>query len=163
MSHVPSWVYLLFFGLVYMGIKGCFKRVIKTKLLILLPALFVWFSSESLYKAAQISFFHIIFYSIGALIGLYLGYLHVRKGIIRADKEQFLVELPGDWTILVLILIIFIIQFAVHYILAADPSLSRSGGVMALILFISGAATWVVVGRNLTYFYKFTKAHHEKL
>jgi hypothetical protein len=163
MSHVPSWVYILFLVLLYIGITGCFKRVVKVNRLILMPAVFVWFSVDNLYKASTVSLYQIVFFIFGGLIGIYLGYLHVRKAVVHADKHQHLVELPGDWTILILILIIFAVQFAVHYLLAADPSIANNNFAMGFIMLVSGATTGMVVGRNLTYFHKFTKAHHEHL
>lgn len=163
MSHVPSWVYILFLILLYMGITGCFKRVVKLKRLILMPAVFVWFSADNLYKASTVSAYQIIFFVIGGLIGIFLGYLHVRKTVIRADKKQQLVELPGDWTILILIMVIFIVQFAIHYLLASDPSLEQNHFSMGLIMMISGATTGLVVGRNLAYLHKYNIALHEDL
>lgn len=128
-----------------------------------MPIIFVWFSANNLYKASTVSTYQIIFFIIGGLIGIYLGYLHVRKTTLRADKKKNLVELPGDWTILILIMLIFAVQFAIHYILDSDPLLEQSHLTMGVIMIISGATTGLVVGRNLAYLHKYNQATHHDL
>lgn len=163
MSTIPSWVYWLFLALLYIGFKNCFKRVVKVKTLIVMPLLFAWYSLSNLYHTVQISSSLILYFIIGALLGLYLGYLHVKNKKVRSDKHQHLVELPADWTVMILIFIIFGIQFALHYLLAVDKELTTHHRAMGFIVAISGLTTFIVIGRNLTYFFKFTKAPHEHL
>lgn len=163
MTQIPNWVYFLFLALLYMGYKNCFKRVIKTKMLILIPALFIWLSVKDLFKTSEIVPTHVVYYITGGLIGIYLGYLHARKTQVRADKHQQLIELPGDWTVLILVMVIFAVQFVIGYLLAIDPQINESAKSMAAIYIISGITTGIVAGRNLTYFYKFNNAHHVHL
>ncbi len=163
MQSVPSWVYILFLGLLYLSIKGCYKRIIKPQRLIVIPLVFAWFSIENVYRVGPPIPSQLIFLICGGILGIYLGYLHVRKVVVRADKQQHLAAIPGDWTILILIMVIFLIQFSIHYLLAIDPSLTNKTSTVAFILGVSGLTTGLVIGRNLTYFYKYTKAPHEHL
>lgn len=155
---IPSWVYFLFLILLLMGLKACFKRVVKVKTLIIMPLLFLYFSIKNIFDVSKASFSQILFLAIGLLLGIFFGYLHGKKASVRADKDQHFVELPGDWTILLLMMLIFAVQFVINYLLAVDPALTEKYLAMALIILISGITSGMVVGRNLIYFYKFTQA-----
>lgn len=162
---MPIWVYLLFFVLLWMGIKSCNKRVVKLHSLFIVPALFAWLSTKNAIDISKVTSSQIPFFTMGILSGLYFGYLHGRNAFVRADKKQHLVELSGDWTILILMMAIFAVQFVINYILKIDPALKEKYVTMAIIFTISGITTAMVIGRNLTYFYRFHKAHsiHLKL
>lgn len=163
LSIMPHWIYLLFFLLFYLGIRACFKRVIKIQVLLILPFIFTWLSLDNLYRAANASSEHILFYLIGAVLGVYLGYYHVRKIQVRADMQQHIVQIPGDWTLLLLIMALFFVQFIIRYLLITDPSFTKNYFIAGCILAVSGLTTTIVISRNLTYFYKYTQAPHEHL
>lgn len=146
-----------------MGIKSCYKRVVKLHTLFIVPALFAWLSTKNAIDISRITNSQIPFFAIGILSGLYFGYLHGKNALVRADKDQHLVELSGDWTILILMMVIFAVQFVINYLLAVDPALTEKYLAMAIIFTISGITTAMVIGRNLTYFYKFTRAKSEHL
>jgi len=158
---IPIWVIFLFLVVIYIGIKRCFTRRIKVKRLIILPALFFILSIHKLTLIFQTMPLTILAWTIGVLIGIGFGCLHVKNKIIYVDKENMLVEIPGDWTMLLLIISIFAIEFIIHYAEAVSPLLAQTMWFYLSTIFISGLIIGTVFGRNGSYFYKFLKVKNQ--
>jgi len=163
LSSIPIWVYLLFFGLLYLGIRRCVTSTMKLSRLIILPAALLWLSLDGLWHSLHLTYHSIWIYVLAIIIGCGLGLLHVKKTQIRADKIQHLIEIPGDWTYLILIMAIFIINFAIHYVIAVSPSVTHAPLLVMSILFISGLVIGLTIGRNGCYLFKFMQAPHVPL
>lgn len=163
MSSIPTWVYLLFLALMYLGVRRCFTSVVKIKQLIILPVALAWMSLHGLWQSLALTYHSLWTYAIGLLIGFSVGFMQLRHAQIRADKSQNLIEIPGDWTYLVFILVFFIIEFIINYAIAVDTSIAHSAFLVAFILFISSVLVGIAVGRNSCYLYKFMLADHSNL
>lgn len=163
MSHVPLHVYALFYGLMYWGYKCCFERTMRVERLMLLPMFFVFFSLRSVVNLFHMGPIGLAIWSAGMLSGVLPGYLHVRNNVIRADHAQKLISVPGDWTMLVLIIFIFGFEFFVNYCMHAGWGLSRvyafHVAAQATLGFIAGMA----MGRSVTTSYKYSVAPSENL
>jgi len=103
------------------------------------------------------------FWILGGTLGVFIGYLHVRNRTIRADQKQKLISVPGDWTMLVLIIFIFAFEFFVHYCMEAGWPMSQLDSFKLTAECVLGMIAGMAVGRNLTTTYKYTKAPSENL
>lgn len=163
MASVPTWVYLLFLALLYLGIRRCFTTVVKVKQLVILPAALAWLSLDGLWRSLSLTYHSLWSYFIGFIIGFGLGFLQLRNVQIRGDKSQNLIEIPGDWMYLTFILVFFIIEFIINYAIAVTPSIAHMALLVALILFVSGFLVGIAFGRNGCYLYKFMHTNHISL
>lgn len=163
MSSIPTWVYLLFFGLLYLGIRRCFTMTIKVKQLILLPAALLWLSLDGLLQALHITYHSLWSFALGILLGSYFGFRQVSKAEIHGDRRQNFIEIPGDWSYLVLIMSVFFIEFFIHYATGAFPNIIHEPVLITILLMILGFFVGMTIGRNGCYYYKFTIAPHTDL
>jgi hypothetical protein len=100
---------------------------------------------------------------VGCVMGIFLGYQHVKNRSIKADHNQQLIELPGDWSMLCLIIVIFGFEFFVHYSIAAQWAMASTQLFKSLCLIILGVIAGMSVGRTLNYFYKYRTSVSESL
>ncbi len=158
MGSIPVWVYILFVGLIYIGIKRCYTRVIAVERLVIIPLVFIIISLHGTLKLFQHDSIVWIYLLLGGFVGLLIGHFQVRYRVIQADKKNHLLRVPGDISMLVLLLIIFSIEFFIHYSIDANLPISNSHLFRIIAICLSGGIVGVSIGRNATYFYKYSKA-----
>lgn len=163
MQNIPTYVYILFIALMYLGYKRCFTRTIRVERLILLPLIFIVLSVRSMINLFDLTTLNILLWLIGGAVGLFLGYIHVYQKAIKADHEQKLLTVPGDWSMLVLIFFIFVFEFFVHYSIDAQVTWTKSAIFVWCSTFILGAIAGMTAGRNLTYAAKYKSSPSEHL
>ncbi|MDF2939721.1 MAG: hypothetical protein K0R66_363 [Gammaproteobacteria bacterium] len=155
-SYIPIWVYPLFLFLLYIGIKQCYARSMKVQRLFILPAIFILMSLNNLDGSPELTWLSGPCWAAAIALGIYLGYLHKRNAKITVDRDQAIISIPGDWSMLLLLLLIFVVEFAVNAVEATGTSSSSWFGPTALA--ISGLVTGMSIGRNGTYLYRYFKA-----
>jgi hypothetical protein len=158
MSNVPTWVYVLFLGVLYIGIKRCYTRVMSVNRLALLPLIFGYFSFRSVNTLFGMDILSITILLCGIIIGIILGYLQVKNRIIQADKVNQLIKIPGDYSMLILVLAIFFVEFFIHYAVDDHWMVSDSMFFKILAVVISGVVMGISTGRNTSYYYKYFKS-----
>ena len=102
--NIPLYVYILFFALLYMGIKRCFSRVIKVQRLMIAPLFFTFLSVRGMLTLFNIYTADVMLWMLGSLVGVLIGYLHVRNRRLKADHARQLLQVPGGWSMLGLII-----------------------------------------------------------
>src|SRR4051812_11297371 len=103
----PWWVYILFLLLVIIGLKALKPRTIPFQRLIILPAVLTIWNVGWLAIRLQDHLSPFFYWAIGLIIGAIIGWLTVLRWKIGADPHRKLISLPGNWTTLVLILLVF--------------------------------------------------------
>jgi len=119
LSGAPWWVYVLFVYLVSVGIKSTKPRTISIQRVFLIPALFVIWSCYGLYSKLMLGFWlllplWIVFLGLGTLLGI----KEVCKWIITKNRSKGEMTIPGNYSTLVLILLIFVVKFFWGYLYA---------------------------------------------
>ena len=155
--HTPWWVYLLLVYLIFIGIKARETGVVSIYKLAILPIIFLMMSIESMTSHFKIESLSIATWLISILIGAIIGILLVYKSKIRVDREKKLLELPGSWTTLILILAIFMAKYYCGYALSKDPGAVINTSTEILVLALSGICTGTFAGRMLIYLYRLYK------
>ncbi len=161
--HTPWWVYVLLVYLIIMGFKASRTRVIELKRLFIIPALFTFLSVQTLLSSFKVDTFSILTWVIAILIGVAFGYLQIIRHKLRVDKKSFLVEMPGTWSTLVLIIIIFTSKYYFGYELSVDPQIAQQTLFEFSMLGISGVCTGLFIGRLFCYLYRFVTSESVEL
>lgn len=163
MSHIPTWVYVLFFGLLYVGIKRCYTRVVNVKRIVTVPLIFAFFSIHSTVELFHFSLESLLVLLLAGFVGGLAGHVCVRKRIIRADKNKQLIEIPGDFFMLLMVMTIFAIEFFIHYAIEAHLAISQQDLFNYIAVILSGLIVGLSIGRCLTYFIKYRNAESVEL
>lgn len=150
-NGIPWWVYVLFFYLLSIGLRATKTNVISLKRLFVLPILLVAMSIHTLLTAVQFNFFNVAIWVITLIIGIYAGWQQVHARKMRVDKKQLLFEVPGTWSTLILIMLIFVVKFFFGYELAVNPNLVQNVLFVFSMLATSGLFTGFFVGRLVAY------------
>jgi len=154
LSGTPTWVYILFALLIYLGIKASKTRVISVKKLCILPIVFTYMSVHTLLISFAINTISVSTWVIATAIGIILGWIQVARYKLEVDKAHFLVKVPGTWSVLILIILIFVTKYYFGFELASDPQLKLHLGFELSMLFVSGALTGLFVGKLGCFLYR---------
>jgi hypothetical protein len=150
----PWWVYVLLVVMVKAGLRAAKGGVVPLLKLLILPVVFAVFAVQSwLSGFSNNALFTQVF--IGSMvIAAILGWVYVRLQKIRVDRKHWRIDLPGTWTTMVVIVIIFASNYYFGYKAGVDPAIIKNATFDVAQLIVSGLCTGYVVGRALAYFYK---------
>lgn len=131
----------------------------------ILPILFTVLSVHTMMTAFHVTLSVVLSWFISIIMGSFFGYLLARRyqNQFRVDKKRWLIELPGTWTTLVLIMAIFISKYYFGYELSVDPSLTNNTIFEFVMLTVSGVITGLFIGRLLCYLNAFRVCASVKL
>lgn len=161
--HIPSYVYVLLFVLAYIGIKRGFPSTVKLQRLFFTPLFFIMLSLRGVTTLFDMGRIEILLWLAGGFIGFLLGTQHVRTAIIKADHNHQLIRLPGDWSMLVLILSIFLFEFFIHYSIESHLAYSSNMIFVNSSISIFGLIAGLSIGRTWVYFNKYKTTQSEPL
>jgi hypothetical protein len=156
-SGAPWWVYVLLIYLVSMGIKSTKPRTVTIQKVILLPTLFVAWALYGLHGKILLGFVILIPLWILFLgLGAYLGIMEVRSWKISKNRQKGEITIPGNFSTLVLIVLIFALKFFWGYVYATQPDIPD--WIYFADTLTSALVTGFFVGRAI-FFYK---SYHKK-
>ncbi len=149
--QTPWWAYVLFVYLIIVGVKASKTTIVSARKLFILPIIFTVMSIHTVFTSFQIDA-TIIFIWIGSIIiESLIGWVLVQHQKIQIDKTHLLIQLPGTWLTLILVLVIFAAKYYFGYELSVDPQLIKQTAFEFSMLFISGACTGLFIGRVCFY------------
>jgi len=156
-TGAPWWVYVLFFVLISQGMKATKPRTISIKRVVILPLLFLIWSIYGLFQKLQLGFFSLIpLWIVCIAIGTYLGIREVRSWKIKVDRKKEEITLPGNYSTLILILLIFIIKFFWGYIYATHTDIPY--WIYFSDVLTGSIVTGFFVGRSTFFFNTYRKS-----
>lgn len=153
-TQTPWWVYVLFIYLVIKGINASKLRVVSFIKLTILPLIFIALSVHTLMTAFNINATVIVVWILSIALGSVFGWILICRHHFKVDRKKLLIQIPGSWLTLILILAIFVSKYYFGYQISSDPSLVHHTGFKFSMLSISGVCTGLFVGRLLCYFYQ---------
>lgn len=110
------WIHILFVYLVIVGIKSIKPRTIPIKRIIWLPLLLVTWSFYSLGTKNALGLSSLIpIWLIFLPVGTYWGARQVRAWKISKDRNKGKITIPGNYSTLALILLVFTLKFSWGY------------------------------------------------
>lgn len=144
-------IFLIIIGILYLAYQRGRNKTIKTKSLLVLPVLFLYFLYETVTKNQLFMTMNLILIFSGVAIGTFCGFMLRKTAKVKLTDDPDKIIIQGDWMDSILFLIIVSLQFFSHYILAAfNPtpfSLLLNGAI-----FVMAIATGLTVGRNIRLF-----------
>jgi len=153
-SGTPTWVYIIFVVLILLGIKASKTSVVPIQKLCILPILFTYMSVHTLLVSFAINTISVSTWIVATLIGVALGWMQVASYQLKVDKAHWLVKVPGTWSVLIFILLIFVTKYYFGYELAADPQLKQHLAFELLMLLVSGGLTGLFIGKLGCFLYR---------
>ena len=158
----PWWVYALLFYLIFIGLKASKPHVVSLPQLFILPLIFSALSLSSLTEL-HLSMVSIGSWGITLVMGILLGWTLIKRLNLRVDKEQRVMELPGTWSPLLIILTIFASKYYIGYQLNVNPALLENGAFLVGTMGISGFCLGLLLGRLLCFINRFRIEEHVHL
>lgn len=113
----PTWVYAIFAYLFYVGIKATKARTVSVYKILIVPTVMTSWSIVKILGAPSSFLFFLLFFPVGILIGDFLLPMKVEN----VDRSSRVVTLPGSWTTLILLMIIFSIKYFFGFMHATNP------------------------------------------
>ena len=154
LTHTPFWAFLIFFWLIFIGIRATNNRKIHLNSLLITPATFLFFY---IYNLKKIDSWNLLLLSAALTFSsIVLTYFFKNESIIFNEDESFTRE--GSHSTLICGMITFFVRYFCEYKKATigDPHL-------ALELISSGIIGGFSVGRNLKFFVRAKKIKRRKL
>lgn len=146
-ANTPWWVFVLFTYLVIVGYLASRPRIVPIKKLVILPTLFIALSCFNIYKVFTLTNEHIVIWLGMLVIGFGLGWLQFKKLNIKAIKEQAAIMIPGTWTLLLIIVLIFSLRYYYGYQLALNPNIFNDPKTANILLSAYGLTAGLFSGR----------------
>lgn len=159
MSHVPLYVYVLFFILLRVGISRCYPRTIRIERLVTMPILMLalgihgFFSLFSWPNAVDM-----LAGACGIAAGLAVGHAHVRGWNVGIDRAGRRICVPGDVMMLVAILATFVFEFALHYAIESHAVAATNPLLPPLAAAVWALFIGMTAGRNFSLASRFRRA-----
>lgn len=155
-GQLPWWIYLLVFYLVKKGMDTLRPQIVPLKKLIITPLIFMYLSVHSLLSQSSVAQIQIGVWAAGALLGLFGGIWLVSRLELVFDKVQYLVKIPGTWSTLAVIVLVFASKFYLGYTAAVDGGQSGQQELLKLLALAgAGLGSGIITGRVVGYFQRF--------
>jgi hypothetical protein len=143
-ANTPWWVFVLLVYLIRVGLGATRSRIVPVRRLLILPTIFIALSFVSMYNNMQLTFDHVLIWSAAFMIGSCLGWLQFKALKIKAVKNRASLYVPGTWSLLVIIIILFCVKYYYGYQNAIDPTKLQSN---IWLFFAYGLFTGLFAGR----------------
>ncbi|MEE8392979.1 MAG: DUF6622 family protein [Rhodospirillales bacterium] len=161
-AHTPVWIWFLFAMLIWVGHRRSRPRVTTLRTMLILPLVilgvyfnFMWgFTLDSGSLGG---------WALGLGAGVLLGWLITRGQPVRADHENALVGLPGSWTTMIIIVLIFTTRFYFGYYFTTYPELKFEPIYILARLTTIGFFTGLFFGRVFGHLAQYKRAPSEDL
>ena len=141
-----------------MGVQRSYERVISIERLFLVPVVFILLSIKGVATSFELNITNILSWFLGITVGVSLGVIQVRKQNIKTTPREKQIIIPGDWSMLVLILCVFFIEFCIHYIIESGSTIATHSIFKILSVQILGCIAGTSFGRSICFFWKYKLA-----
>lgn len=140
LEGTPTWVYILFVFLLLIGFKSIQPKTVGYRRLFLLPIIFAIWNLYAIFNRLDGKYSIFLLWMIGLFLGAVVGWQMVRTWKVRASHRKKTITLPGSYSTLILILLVFAVRYYIGYREAVDPNLSEE------FYLVSASATGVITG-----------------
>lgn len=151
-TGTPTWVWVIFVYLLLIGYKATRTRVIYLPKLYIIPIILIGLQYK-LFLSGNL--FNIVLYLSFLSVGVGIGILSVLKTSVKILKELKSIELPGNYSTLILLFLFFCIKYIFGYLQATNAVLASEYAFLEIA--IVATFTGFFLGRTLNYTYRFFK------
>jgi len=149
LSHIPRWVFALFFGLLYLGYTQTKTRAVSVTRLVIIPLAMLGLSFSGVWNTFGSSIL-----ALGCWFGAYalgtataISWVSVKEVEYSTETRQF--TLPGSWLPASLMMAIFFTKFIVGMNLVQHPELLEQTRFIAIAGMAYGVFSGIFLGRML--------------
>ncbi|WP_322012851.1 hypothetical protein [Paraburkholderia sp. J12] len=153
MAHFSrSYVVVLLCVLLYIGVNRCFPREVRPTRPLLGPVIFLATGFGSLGAlfphAGDVDLFVTV---VAVAVGAAFGWLHARRWALqyRRGRDGLLVRLPGDPSLLAMIVVTFAAESFMHYAVESGQPWAATGAFAAMSYALWGVLVGMPLGRGL--------------
>lgn len=146
-ADTPWWVFVLFLSLVYMALAATKARVITLHQLFLLPFVLLTLSIIAAYTILPLTWNDLFFWLTSMLGGSGFGWIQFKVSNVHAIKKTNHLHLPGTWTVLIFVLILFFIKYNMGYLTLNDPAAFKAPSYRTFIVSVYGLFMGLSLGR----------------
>lgn len=144
--HTPVWVWLLLAGLIWLGWKSSQPGSVSLIRLALIPAALTAWGIYELLVVFVPTPFNLLLWGAGLAIGFGIGSVLVRLSEIRVREGGKILK-PADRTALPLILLAFLIKYALAVYSAITPHAGDKLLFVCLVLTLGGLFAGIFIGK----------------
>jgi hypothetical protein len=146
----PIWVWVIFIYLLLVGLKATRNRIIYLPKLYIIPIILIGLKYQTFFSG---NYFSIALYASFLCIGIGTGILSALKAPIKIFKDLKSIELPGNYSTLIILLLFFFVKYIFGYLQATNTILANQYAFLELS--IEGAFSGYFGGKTLYYTYRF--------
>lgn len=154
LTNTPFFVWPLFAVLLIGGFKARKASTVSLNTLLLIPGFFFVWSFFSFFKKSSSDPLTIFLWFFCLAIGIFIGFLQMKRLHLQFDVEKRNVEMPGSWIPLILSMLIFAAKFSLGMTRSMFPHLDGSMLFLGLELF-STLILGIFQGRVICCFYRY--------
>jgi hypothetical protein len=148
LSGTPTWVWAAFAYVVYKGINA-FKphtKALWTQFVV--PAIFLYLGAVKLPSYLPLGWLGIPVWAGTLVIGALIGWFVIMTGSdIQVDRVKQLIHLPGDKTLLPIVLSIFAVKYYFGFMSATHPELAQQLSFVMSNLILSALLLGLLIGK----------------
>ena len=146
-GHTPAWVWLVLAGLIWLGLARTREREVGLRGLILFPLIITALAVYNLIGSGLAAAI-VAGLGVGALLGLAAGiFLERRNGATQLERGRL--RLKGEWTSLIIVLVVFLTRYAKAVLTNIDPALTLSDGFEFTTAALSGFFAVMILSRTV--------------
>lgn len=160
--HLPLWIHLIYLYCLFLGWRARQPRVISIYRIFALPFLISVWIIYNYWTGYPISFSIAVYWLSFVAIGSYVSYQTFEHTPIKADKHQKRILLPGTWSTLIILVLIFISRDYLLF-LHTFHSNQLTDFDLHLDLTVKGILTGIILGRGFRFIQLYQRAHHTDL
>jgi|JI7StandDraft_1071085.scaffolds.fasta_scaffold04217_6 hypothetical protein len=149
-TGAPLWAWGILIYLLYIGIKAMRSHVVYIPKLFIIPVVFLIINSK--YMGGVNIGGYISFMIMGAFAGLILA----SKTRIKIFKNAKSIEIPGNYYIMTILLLFFVMKYVFGYLHAVQSATALHYSYIEV--YIGALLSGFFWGRSLCYLYRFCKA-----
>jgi hypothetical protein len=149
LKGTPTWVFVLFFALIAIGVLQSRSRRLSVAQVAMLPAAFIAFSLFGVVSAFGARPVDLAAWATGMIAAGTAVRLVLGTGVAQWESATRSFHVPGTWIPLALMMAIFFARYAISVTLALHPELSREALFALCASFAYGALSGMFLGRAL--------------
>jgi hypothetical protein len=150
-SHTPTWVFILFFGLIGLGLMQSTARRITLRRAVLVPTAMVALSLYGTVAAFGSSTTSLLAWLVSALCAVAMVLQSPVPDGTRYEQDTRRFHVPGSWLPLALLMGLFLTKYFVGASTAMQPELSHNEYFVLTFSALYGAFAGAFFGRALRF------------
>ena len=147
----PLLANILILFLIWIGVRAIKPRAIRYRQLYILPSVFLAVSANQLFSAYAFSTAALLSWIAATIVAGVASWRMAEKTPIQIKRETGMIELPGTWITLAIILVFIATRFYIGRQLSVSPELRADEGFITWILVSTGIICGYYLGRSASF------------